>query len=194
MPRRHVPCPCTDHLLPGPLGPLPFPAPCPHTRTGRARSKNPEAPRKRGAPLLAALRAHVAQASAPLGWDFSGRRGAGRVAHAPAAPRFYKLRAQPPPALSAPPALQTARPPAQCQVKKEKEKRRRVPLSARGRRAGPGRGRAEVGLAGRCRGAGARGTCGGSGRGWWPEAGGPHSRCSAPGALMLTPLLPQPRP
>lgn len=78
-----------------------------HTH-GACTFKEPGGSKKREARLLAVLRAHVAQASAPLGWDSTGWREAGRVTHAPAAPRFYKLRAQPPPALSAPPVLQTA--------------------------------------------------------------------------------------
>lgn len=61
-----------QHLRPGAtLGPLPLrPRP---TCSRRAQAKSQAGPKeKRGARLLDVLRAHVAQASAPLGWDWAG--------------------------------------------------------------------------------------------------------------------------
>lgn len=81
------------HRLRAPTGTSSVPSPSPPPG-GRARSPPPPSPahtreactceepggskRKRGARLLEILRAHVAQASAPLGWDWaSGGRGGG---------------------------------------------------------------------------------------------------------------------
>lgn len=85
------------------LSPLPLSVPSPHawcvhiSRTRLVQKKKKSATEAR---LLAALRAHVAQASEPLGCDWTSEAGGGdRVTH----PGSYKWSQQPPPVLSAPP-------------------------------------------------------------------------------------------
>lgn len=98
--------------------PLPLPARSPHvwcvhiskTRRvqkewGRKKKKN-----ERAAQLLAALRVHVAQASAPLSWDWmSGAGGGAHVISSPPPPGSYKYGLQPSPVLSASPCSRDSR-------------------------------------------------------------------------------------
>lgn len=64
----------------------------------------------RKAQLLPALRVHVAQASAPLSWDWMSRAGGGaRVISSPHPPGSYKYGLQRSLVLSAPPCSRDSR-------------------------------------------------------------------------------------
>lgn len=162
------------HRSPPPLGQSRSPPPLPQpTRTVPAHLKNQAGPKEAGGRLLATLRAHVAHASAPGGWDWARRAC---VTTPPPLPLPYKFRLQPSSALSAPTRSTGSR--VLCAVPGKAWRRGSTkgsgmaPKGTRGVR-GPGVRLRRPGSGSRgprIAGAGGR-TCGSAGPGWRPGGG-----------------------
>lgn len=206
-------CPRVPLAITSSTGLVSVPSPIPslaHTFGACTLEEAGGSKKKKRAQLLAALRAHVAQASAPSGRDWASRREAGPAPpRPPAASRRYKLSLQPPLVLSAPPRSTDSRifpcsarynpaKPGGGEPREARARLRRGPgaLAEPGwaarpwsRSGVPGRTSALQGREdGRAR---ARGGNGGLGGG---EDSGRTAAAARPRALMLAFLCLQPRP